>query len=403
MNKMLTFLFLLVFVLSIVPTNLSATVLIEDDFDAWPDTVSDQHPPEPWCQDCGTTGTAAPLNIGGVSHSSVEVNGLGRGDTGKSLKSWRNGDSWGHDYFPPMLGLRPSAGGVPEGTHSSLYMRFSMKVPTAFVFPNNGDYVKFLRFNLSNGDEFPINFNDGNIQVCPGGGGYDCWFYSEPEITDICGGASNWHDGQWHTHQLYVNLQTRTVTWWLDGVQTYSKSNMDFNGIPTTSKFGDNGDFIQGFPTGNRSTGSVFQTGWQSFEIDDIMIATTKAETDMGGEDDTTNPVVTITGPTSSATHATSSASGSYSGSCTDAGGVASVTWACPTCTPTSGTATDTTSWSFSNTLASGANTITVTCTDTSSNTHQDSLVDTYTPGATGSAQLGSGGASIGSGGGRFN
>lgn len=118
---------------------------------------------------------------------------------------------------------------------------------------------------------------------------------------------------------------------------------------------------------------------------------------------DTTNPVINITGPTSSATYATSSDSGSFSGSCTDEGGVASVTWACPTCTPTSGTATGTTSWNFSNTLSSGANTITVTCTDTSTNTHQDSLVDTYTPGVTGSARFGSGGASIGSGGGRFD
>ena len=109
-----------------------------------------------------------------------------------------------------------------------------------------------------------------------------------------------------------------------------------------------------------------------------VIYATTQATAP-----DTTNPTVTITGPTSNPTYDNSGSSTvTLSGNASDNVGVTGVTWACAVCTPTSGTATGTTSWSQSSiTLASGANTITVSSHDAAGNTGADSITVTYTPG----------------------
>jgi hypothetical protein len=93
---------------------------------------------------------------------------------------------------------------------------------------------------------------------------------------------------------------------------------------------------------------------------------------------DTTPPVVTITDPTSAATFGTGvSPLTTLAGTCTDDVTVSSVTWSSNR--GGSGSATGTTSWSVASiTLQAGDNVITVTCTDSSSNTHQDALTVSF-------------------------
>lgn len=93
---------------------------------------------------------------------------------------------------------------------------------------------------------------------------------------------------------------------------------------------------------------------------------------------DVTNPVVTITGPTSDPTYATGTATITIVGTCTDNVAPTSVTWA----GAGSGTASGTTSWSFNATLVSGSNAITVTCADAAANQGTDLITVTYTPAA---------------------
>jgi hypothetical protein len=94
---------------------------------------------------------------------------------------------------------------------------------------------------------------------------------------------------------------------------------------------------------------------------------------------DTTLPVVTITGPTNAATHATGTTPLSMSGTASDNVGVTQVTWVNDR--GGSGTATGTTSWSVSGVaLQSGANVLTVTARDAAGNTSTDTLTVTYTP-----------------------
>ncbi len=101
--------------------------------------------------------------------------------------------------------------------------------------------------------------------------------------------------------------------------------------------------------------------------------------TGSGWSDDTTAPVVAITSPTSATTLILATLTTVLSGTCSDESAVNSVTWS--NSAGGSGTATGTTSWSVASvTLARGLNTITVTCTDASSNTHQDALTITYQP-----------------------
>jgi Putative Ig domain/Bacterial Ig domain len=91
---------------------------------------------------------------------------------------------------------------------------------------------------------------------------------------------------------------------------------------------------------------------------------------------DTTPPVVTITGPTSAATYATSTTTMSLSGTASDAGGVTQVSWV--NNRGGSGTATGTTSWNVSSiTLQAGSNVLTVTARDVAGNTSSDVLTVT--------------------------
>jgi hypothetical protein len=94
------------------------------------------------------------------------------------------------------------------------------------------------------------------------------------------------------------------------------------------------------------------------------------------GGGDSTPPVVTITTPTASPTYLTATTPlTTLGGTCSDAGGVDSVTWI--NSQGGSGTASGTTSWTVPSINLVGVNTITITCTDTSSNTHQDQIVVT--------------------------
>ena len=98
---------------------------------------------------------------------------------------------------------------------------------------------------------------------------------------------------------------------------------------------------------------------------------------------DTTNPAVTITTPTSNATHSTSATPLSLGGTASDNVAVTQVTWVNDR--GGSGTASGTTAWSVSGiALQTGQNVLTVTARDAAGNTATDQLTVTYTPPADG-------------------
>jgi hypothetical protein len=98
------------------------------------------------------------------------------------------------------------------------------------------------------------------------------------------------------------------------------------------------------------------------------------------GVADTTDPQITITGPTTDPTYASPTAAITVSGIASDNQALDDVTFTCaPGCTPASGTATGTVSWSFAVTITSGqAATIIVTATDTSANDFPDQFIATF-------------------------
>ncbi len=255
---------ILLFLVALIPINASAEIVLEENFDSWPDFYADQVPPSPWCDSCGSTGNISAVTVGGVTHSPTEVKSPGRGGGGKSLKTWRNGSTWAGNGYYGSLGLRRV-----NGSHSALYFRWYMKVPTSFVFQNEGQ--KMFRYNTSDGGEIYFNFSGGNLRMCPNSGGPDCL---EQDLAP----KAIWHNGEWHAHQLYINLSTRTVTYWLDGVQTYNKTGVA-NMPSTSATIGTGNNLIQHFPFGN-SFETPYPSSWQYFDIDDLVIATTKAESD---------------------------------------------------------------------------------------------------------------------------
>ena len=123
------------------------------------------------------------------------------------------------------------------------------------------------------------------------------------------------------------------------------------------------------------ATGDVDHYEIAGFEYDTVFDAAFGAQE---GGADITDPVVTITGPTSSATYATSSTPLTVSGTCTDNINCASVS--CSNSAGGSGTATGTGSWSQNLVLTAGENVITCTGVDAAANDHADIITVTYTP-----------------------
>lgn len=97
------------------------------------------------------------------------------------------------------------------------------------------------------------------------------------------------------------------------------------------------------------------------------------------GEEDETDPTVTITTPTSSATYSTGSSTLDFGGTASDNVGVAAVGWENQT-TMASGSATGTTTWSVTGiALDEGENVIVFTATDAASNAGVDTITVTRT------------------------
>jgi len=97
---------------------------------------------------------------------------------------------------------------------------------------------------------------------------------------------------------------------------------------------------------------------------------------------DTTQPAVSITGPTSNPTITVTSTPLALSGTASDNVGVTQVSWSSNR--GSSGNASGTTSWSVGSiTLLSGSNIITVTARDAAGNTSTDTLTVTYNPDTT--------------------
>lgn len=269
MNKKNLIIIIILLVLFIFSSKQAwAETLLSEDFDSWSVFYSDQYPPAPWCDDCGSNGVIRSITLDDITHSPTEVTTPGRGGSGKSMKTWRHGMTWAGNGYYGSLGLRPIVGHL---NHSALYFRWYLKAPTSFVFQNDGQ--KMFRYNISDGGEIYFNFYNQDIRMCPNSGGDDCW-------ADVMAPRESWHNGEWHAHQLYIDLATSTVTYWLDGVQTYHKVGVD-NMPSNLAVFGTGlgGSFIQHFPFGN-SFDEPYPSSWQAFDIDDLVIATTKAETD---------------------------------------------------------------------------------------------------------------------------
>jgi len=117
-----------------------------------------------------------------------------------------------------------------------------------------------------------------------------------------------------------------------------------------------------------------------------------------GGGGDSIPPIVTITGPSKATTYTTSISPLAFTGTATDAGGVASVQWTNSTGT-TGATTGSPANWTASVPLAIGSNVVTIAATDAGGNIGIASLTVQYTgpaPASGGSAGGGGGGGGCG-------
>lgn len=194
-----------------------------------------------------------------VTKYAGEITAPGRGGSGMSLKLWRNGD-FNHSYNGALLTSSP-------GTYSDFYMRFYAKISPDMNM-TGGNYIKMFRVNTSSGEIY--------VNVNPGAG--DVKSTGQLQVM----GESGWKtiltnsqlmalwDGNWHAWQFRFNLSSNTLTFWVDGGEPITINSAGFSGAWNS--------YLQHFPLGNAD--GTWQSSWQAFEVDDLVIATTKEETD---------------------------------------------------------------------------------------------------------------------------
>lgn len=248
-----------------------AEIIIQDNFDSncTGDVCSSSaagactsYYPDGWdqyhCED------SQPVTASGATHYGGEITATGRGGSGKSLKIWRHNGYYGN-YTGPLFKIF-------GGSYSNIWFRYYQKIPTAFTFTGSSGF-KMWRLNVTGGGgELYLNV------LCPTA---DCASYktwglydnnSWTTVLDDSALAAIW-DGDWHCIQWNINIGTGAIVLYIDGTQAWSG---------TKSGIGGTLQYLQHFPVGNSNDDHtwVSQSSWQALEVDDLIIATTKTETD---------------------------------------------------------------------------------------------------------------------------
>ena len=274
----------------LAPFSARATVIFQDNFDdnctgqACNVTGCATYAPGTWDQ--WYCETMTPDTYGGVFHYAGEISGPGRGGTGKDYKFWRAGAAYPYTYSGSLVKVMNFG--------SAIYMRYYAKWPATWnndgISGNDAQSHKLFRFMTSGGtNEFNIDIIDINGSFQNGA------VIAIDDFTDRAGQipGRQWTqllsnsdftaliDGQWHAWQWRFDIPNHALQLWIDGVQKYSDTNWIWG---CTGSF----TLLNHWPEGN--TSGNYQDSWNANEYDDLVIATTKAETDPDGSSDTTPP-----------------------------------------------------------------------------------------------------------------
>ena len=237
------------------------SIIFQDNFDSQTGDgciVNAVTPPDGWDQ-WMCDGISASHDS--VTHYSGEITATGRGGSGKSLKLWRHSDSW--------VGSASYAGSLlyTASGYTAFTIRFYAKMPTALDM-YGGIGTKMFRLNTSGGEIY-ININPTGEEWHRGASKLqiltDTWrdILSESEMEGL------W-DGDWHCWQFVFDLTAGTLAFYADGTLMETVNH---------GQTGSRNSYMQHFPLGNAQC-TYWQDSWQAFEVDDLIIATTKAETD---------------------------------------------------------------------------------------------------------------------------
>ncbi len=261
-------LFITIMLILIPSVSLSA-VIFSESFDNIPSGWNcSQYVPVGWASlsACGSA------TYGGVTHYGGEITSGGR--TGNSLKAWKQGQFPGDASYYGLLNYDFGA-----DRYRDVYMRWYMKIPPGFNM-TGFDYLKLWRWNFGSGGSYDKEIYLNFLQRHNG-----TTFWGDAHIGVYkANGDNEWAvmlensdlptDGQWHCYEWRVQLNTTgssngVLQFWLDGVLKYSATNVNY-GATTT-------DYLRrtSLGTGNRNSGSAFQTGWQAIEFDDYVLSTT--------------------------------------------------------------------------------------------------------------------------------
>lgn len=392
---------ILIFLFLAMSSTSNAAIIFEDDFEssstAWPLATPsgqtgywDSWESNRTCSNFGCSNCAAlPAEAGGKLMYKATTGGY---DNSKAIRILLDPSCDGQNGY---LG---SFDWVSPGGYTELYYGYHMKIDSDIG--GSGDWCKFPHWidqgtssgsvgnsvnnqwwfeafgmNLGSSDQLKISIQTGSadIQSYWGTGVYG------NEIKD-----GDWHWVEWHVKgNSSSSASDAVIEVWVDGVLQGQKTNFKTYAAGKPYIYDVKWEIGNCSADNNFGTGS-WTTGWKSIYIDNVKISNTYIGPPGGSEEDTEDPTIAITSPTSSSTYDNGDTSTiNISGTASDNIGVTSVTWV--NSRGGSGTASGTSpTWSVSAIqLYDGSNVITVTAVDAALNSSTDTITVTYTPGVT--------------------
>ncbi|KKP58622.1 MAG: hypothetical protein UR60_C0003G0011 [Candidatus Moranbacteria bacterium GW2011_GWF2_34_56] len=285
MQRQVERMILTLFGVLIFPGIASATVLFQDNFDNCTSNCNSTNLSPPNSASWDQWFIGGPVSVGGVSHYAGEITSPGRNGIGKSLKVWRNGNTYGYqgEYAGPLHKNDFIGAGK-----NNLYLRYYIKWPSAMSTDNNTLYLKQWRITTTNPDtyhkELYLNINpwyssiqNGELKLVTSDGQCVHVLLNSSSVRDL-------FDNEWHSWEFNINLANDDLQFWVDGVSRYHDTNANLGGYTFD-------DFTH-FPLGNTNghdVGIAWQSSWQAVEVDDLIISTSYVGPDSG--DDIIPPV----------------------------------------------------------------------------------------------------------------
>lgn len=206
--------------------------------------------------------------------------GLGHGGSGNGLYSWKRTET---------TGFRTEAWVFPSAHPGEFWFRWYMKIPPASQFDKTITQASAFKLHNIMHTSQNLNVNVNSHWIVEDAGAHTATdYYSSGKFSDSMLGllyanttrmapacrVSEINDGNWHCFEVHVKFNmpytsyNGVIEWWIDGVNKFSRSDLQVQSTATGQPYLENFQF----GVGNVSDEDFDNTNWAAIAFDDLIV-----------------------------------------------------------------------------------------------------------------------------------